>query len=74
VVEQRLLELGSIFGIDDFLTGWFHGVPFDQVWHDNVLDFIAYGFYCKRPSQLTPEVGRLLSSLLCRWKNAHQIL
>ena len=56
VVEKRLLELGSIFGIDDFLSGWFHGAPFDEILRGNVLDFIAYGFYCKRVADLTPEV------------------
>ncbi|BDA41216.1 hypothetical protein COCOBI_01-8710 [Coccomyxa sp. Obi] len=55
VVERRMLELGCIFGIQDFLSGWFHGVPFDQIWRGNVLDFIAYGFYCKRVEDLTPE-------------------
>lgn len=56
VVEDRMLELGSIFGIDDFLSGWFHGVAFDQIWRGNVLDFISYGFYCKRVADLTQEV------------------
>ncbi|CAL8466496.1 g6032 [Coccomyxa elongata] len=55
VVERRMLELGCIFGIQDFLSGWFHGVPFNQIWRGNVLDFIAYGFYCKRVEDLTPE-------------------
>ena len=63
VVERRMLELGSIFGIQDFLSGWFHGVPFDQILRGNVLDFIAYGFYCKRVENLTPEVCLSLTSV-----------
>ncbi len=31
VVEDRLLELGAIFGIEDFLSGWFKDAPFDSL-------------------------------------------
>jgi len=31
VVEERLLDLGGIFGIEDFLSGWFKDAPFDSL-------------------------------------------
>ena len=31
VVEERLLGLGKIHGIEDFLSGWFHGAPFESL-------------------------------------------
>ena len=56
VIEDRLLELGSVFGIEEFLSGWFKGAPFEAIHRGNVEDFIAYGFYCKRTEQLTEGV------------------
>jgi hypothetical protein len=56
VVEARLLNLGSIFGFEDFLSGWFRGAPMEKIKRGNVEDFLAYGFYCKRVDELTPEV------------------
>lgn len=58
VVEDRLLDLGTIFGFEDFLCGWFRGAPFEKIKRGNLLDFIAYGFYCKRVEDLTPEVWK----------------
>ena len=31
VVEERLLDLGAIFGIEDFLSGWFKDAPFESL-------------------------------------------
>ena len=31
VVEDRLLDLGAIFGIEDFLSGWFKDAPFESL-------------------------------------------
>jgi hypothetical protein len=56
LVEERLLELGTVFGIQEFMSGWFKGAPFEAIQRENMVDFIAYGFYCKRTEDLTPEV------------------
>jgi len=31
VMEDRLLELGSHFGIEDFFSGWFRDAPFETI-------------------------------------------
>lgn len=31
VMEDRLLELGSHFGIEDFFSGWFRDAPFESI-------------------------------------------
>ena len=58
-VKKRFLELHGVLSIHDFITGWFHGAPYEQIHRGNVLDFVAYGFYSKRPQDLSPKV-RLL--------------
>ena len=55
-VKERFLELHGVLSIHDFITGWFHGAPYDQIHRGNVLDFVAYGFYSKRPQDLSPKV------------------
>ena len=64
VIEDRLLELGSVFGIEEFLSGWFKGAPFESIQRGNVEDFIAYGFYCKRTEQMTDWVCACLKQLV----------
>lgn len=32
------------------------GAPFESLKRGNILDFIAYGFYCCRVEELEPEV------------------
>ncbi len=56
LIKQRFLTLASCMPMDEFLSGWFFGVPPDQVLRGNVEDFIAYGFYCRRLEDLSPEV------------------
>ncbi len=55
-VKERFLELHGVLSIHDFITGWFHGAPYEQIHRGNVLDFVAYGFYSKRPQDLSPKV------------------
>ena len=55
-IKERFLELHGVLSIKDFITGWFHGAPYDSIYRDNVLDFVAYGFYSKQPSELSPKV------------------
>ena len=31
VMEDRLLELGTHFGIEDFFSGWFRDAPFESI-------------------------------------------
>lgn len=56
LIKQRFLTLASCMPMDEFLSGWFLGVPSDQVLRGNVEDFIAYGFYCRKLEDLSPEV------------------
>ena len=62
-VKKRFLELHGVLSIHDFITGWFHGAPYEQIYRGNVLDFVAYGFYSKRPQDLSPKV-RLLHKIV----------
>ena len=54
LIDQRLLDLGDVLGVDDFFSGWFHGAPASDIKRGNVLEFIAYGFYCARLESLAP--------------------
>lgn len=56
-IKDRFLELHEVLSIQDFISGWFHGVQYETICRGNVLDFVAYGFYSKQPSDLTPKVG-----------------
>lgn len=56
-VKERFLQLHGVLSIQDFICGWFHGAPYDQIRRGNVLDFVAYGFYSKQPKDLTLKVG-----------------
>jgi len=56
-VMSRFLTLGSYFAIQDFLSGWFHGVPFDQIHRENCVAFVAYAFYNRDYDDLPARVG-----------------
>lgn len=58
-VKERFLQLHGVLSIQDFICGWFHGAPYDQIRRGNVLDFVAYGFYSKQPKDLTLKVGTI---------------
>ena len=60
VNEERMREamenfksLKHVLDIEEFLQGWFMGTPSNEIYRDNMVEFIAYGFYSKRPSQLS---------------------
>lgn len=59
-VKERFLQLPGVLSIQDFLSGWFHGAPFEAIRRDNVLDFVAYGFYSQTYDELTERVSILL--------------
>jgi hypothetical protein len=47
-VRQRIRQfhtLASVIDMREFLSGWFSNVPFEMLRRDNVLDFVAYGFW-----------------------------
>ena len=54
-LPQRLLSLSEIISLDDFLVGWFRGAARKSILRGNVEDFIAYGFYAQRLSDLGPD-------------------
>lgn len=57
IIKDRFLTLASCMPMKDFLSGWFQGADADTVLRGNVADFIAYGFYCRKLDELTPEVS-----------------
>ncbi|DBA73278.1 hypothetical protein WJX77_005167 [Trebouxia sp. C0004] len=70
-VKARFLELHGVLSIQDFITGWFHGAPYEHIHRGNVLDFVAYGFYSKRPQDLSPKTQasseRFVNEVEKRW-------
>ena len=56
-IMRRFLGLARCISIRDFLSGWFHGAPYEAIRRGNVKDFVAYGFYCRRTDELPPAVG-----------------
>lgn len=56
LVQTRLLTLSGVLSIQDFLSGWFHGAPFETISRDNVLHYIAYVFHDADYRDLTLEV------------------
>lgn len=55
-VKRRFLQLNGCMCIEEFLQGWFHGVPYESIRRGNVEDFVAYGFYCRTMDTLPPRV------------------
>jgi hypothetical protein len=48
-VRIRIAQFMSLKGVIDFkefLSGWFMNAPFQELRRENVLDFVAYGFWC----------------------------
>ena len=55
-VKDRFLQLPGVLDIEEFLSGWFHGAPFESIQRDNVMDFVAYGFYSQNVKDLSIKV------------------
>ncbi len=55
-VKRRFLKLKGCMSIEEFFSGWFYGVPAEDVRRGNVEDFVAYGFYFRRLEALPPQV------------------
>ena len=49
--------------LQEFLSGWFLGAPFESIRRGNVLAFAAYAFYGRSLQQLPVQVG--LERLSC---------
>ena len=56
LVQKRFLALPDVLSMQDFLSGWFHGAPFDTIRRDNVLEYIAYVFHDGVYKDLSAEV------------------
>jgi pimeloyl-ACP methyl ester carboxylesterase len=71
VAMERFLNLHQVFQLDEFLTGWFLGAPIESIYRGNVEEFVAYGFFCQKLEDLTPEqlglVQNFLSTAEERW-------
>ena len=57
-IMRRFLTLSRCMSIEKFLSGWFHGAPYADIRRGNVVDFVAYGFYCRTEDELPPAVRR----------------
>lgn len=63
-MKKRFLTLPEILSIHEFLSGWFHGAPFDAIYRDNVLAYIAYVFHDKDYADLSAQVHPPLSFIV----------
>eukprot|EP00884_Botryococcus_braunii_P016768 jgi/Botrbrau1/3775/Bobra.0183s0010.1 len=52
IALERFLNLNEVMSIQEFLSGWFHNVPYAAIKRGNVEDFVSYGFYCRTMAQL----------------------
>lgn len=59
---QRFFTLQLVFPLEDFLRGWFLGAPFESILRNNVEEFVAYAFFCRRWSELSRKVCALVSA------------
>lgn len=53
---DSFLDLAEIVDLQEFIEGWFMNLtPIEEIKHDNMVEFIAYGFYSKDLDSLTDE-------------------
>jgi pimeloyl-ACP methyl ester carboxylesterase len=50
--------------IEDFLEGWFMGSKISDIHDENMVEFIAYGFYSKNAEELTASEKARIKSFL----------
>jgi len=64
----------SVISIDEFLSGWFHGAKVSDIPIENMKEFVSYGFYCRKPEELTQDerqqVDYFLKETAARWNMA----
>lgn len=67
----RFTSLHGVFDLNEFLSGWFLGAPVESILRGNIEEFVSYGFYSKRPEELSAEERRRMQSFLAlteaRW-------
>ncbi len=53
---DSFLDLAEIVDLKEFIEGWFMDLTsIEEIKHDNMVEFIAYGFYSKDLDSLTGE-------------------
>ena len=55
--QNRFLALRDVMCIRDFISGWFHGAPFESVHATDAAAFVAYGFLNSRLEDLSPQAS-----------------
>eukprot|EP00475_Leptophrys_vorax_P041145 TRINITY_DN77526_c0_g1_i1.p1 TRINITY_DN77526_c0_g1~~TRINITY_DN77526_c0_g1_i1.p1 ORF type:complete len:825 (+),score=16.65 TRINITY_DN77526_c0_g1_i1:259-2475(+) len=71
---KRILNLGEVVEVRDFIEGWFHGTPLARLHRGHIKQFIAFGFYYRAFEQLSADyqaaVEYHVSRLESRWSIA----
>ena len=57
VIMDRLYNMETTYTIQDFFSGWFRGADPDDIGHENLKDFTAYGFFGSKLEDLSPQVS-----------------
>jgi len=71
---DEFLGLADTLDLEEFLEGWFmHTVKAADIKRDNMVEFIAYGFYSKRLDALTDEERREISEFMDRVARTFQV-
>jgi hypothetical protein len=50
---RQFLTLKGVIDFREFLEGWFMNAPMQDILRENLLDFVAYGFWCALPPRCT---------------------
>ena len=66
--QNRFLALRDVMCIRDFISGWFHGAPFESVHASDAAAFVAYGFMNSRLEDLSPQASTARSHA---WAGQH---
>ncbi|KAK9804722.1 hypothetical protein WJX72_001924 [[Myrmecia] bisecta] len=54
-MQDRFLTLSGVFGIREFMEGWFKGAPLEQIKRGNVEELVAYAFYAATVDKMTSQ-------------------
>jgi hypothetical protein len=66
VAMKRFCDLKDVFGLEDFLEGWFFGTPAKSIPRGNIEEFVAFAFYQLKPENLSQEQHKDVDDLLER--------
>ena len=67
VMEERLLELGSHFGIEDFFSGWFRDAPFESIRSAPPTAFSSDSKFGMHPLIPSGLLRQALAKAICFW-------